>query len=106
MAKEISVAEALAVLAATEGIELTAEQLALAEEATRSQFYSAAVETFKRKANGDPESWADDSFALAEAIADGIVSKDRAQGRGFITEHMYGIDTPYGHLKVSLTRPQ
>ena len=113
MAKSISIAEALAVLAAND-IQWTEEQEAAIAELKSAAFLGTAVEVFDgngdnlpgklvEDSESDGEVWATDMFALSERMVSDIVSDVKnVQGGAVRTVRMFGIETPNGHLKVEL----
>jgi len=93
-----SIASALATLAAA-GIDVSAMQEEL--------LTASANEVFERKCVTPETSiivgWQTEMFELAASVSDGIKSEVKTvQGGATRKVHLFGIDTPHGHLTVSL----
>ena len=106
------------------GIELTDDQKAKVEEVKVTAFENKAKEIFARKlsrrevegkdnkvaAETDEEfasrvaDWTERFMTLAREFDSEIDKRETPKGRGFVEQHLVGIDTPVGHLKVELTR--
>jgi hypothetical protein len=113
MAKNISVLDALAVLAES-GITLGAEHEEVIRELTTATFLAAAVtildgdETHTGKLVGDKgndssEQWATDLFDLAEKMRNEFTGETKKiQGGAVRMVRQIGLDTPNGHLSIML----
>lgn len=110
MAKNVSITEALSVLAEA-GINVGEEYADAIAELTRSAFLSRAVEIFAgnddnlpgKLVEGDATEWASDMFDLAERMSNEVVGNvTKVQGGAVRMVRVFGIDTPNGHLKVEL----
>lgn len=110
MAKEISIADALAALANAEGFKLTDKQREMVEAAARNEMIEAAEKVFDRKLRDEFKStagdFASDMFDLSERVADQVAGEKVGRGRGEVFEQMFRIETPHGSLKVSLTNAE
>lgn len=114
MAKNISVLDALAVLAES-GIDFGSDHNEAIAELTRSAYMSRAVEIIGGNGDNLPgklvgdktdftaEQWATDLFDLASNVANQFVGEVKnVQGGATRTVRVVGIDTPHGHLKLEL----
>lgn len=112
--KDVSVAEALAVLAAQDGIELTdAQKDALAKVAQNQMIDSArtvvanklsVVENENSKTrNARVREFTSNLFALAESFETNIPGATQNRGQGQRTIRMIRVETPEGSLKVELS---
>lgn len=121
MAEKVSFAEALAVLAAQEGFELTETQKQMAEEVKRSQIQKAATEYFGKHVLPDEHlaedsdreqvivAWAERSFSLAKVVSEtlkGETQAKRGAGQGYIFVRSVKVETPSGTLKIELSVDQ
>lgn len=62
-----------------------------------------AQEVFDRKCNAGADLWVQRAFDWAEVISGEIKSERKnVQGGAERIVHMFGIDTPHGHLSVTL----
>lgn len=113
MAKEISLAQALAAIESA-GLSFTKEQTAALEEMKNAALRQPAVEIFDgngenlpgklvEDAAHDGEAWVTDLFNLAENFFVDIVSDEKkVQGGAMRSVRKVGIDTPHGHLVIEL----
>jgi hypothetical protein len=114
MAKDISIAQALAALEAIGGVTLTEEQMAKVAEAARSEMLDAArtvVANKLSKVDGENSktrntrvhAWADKFMSFSDEFAKDFptVLSNRGQGQRNIS--MIRIETPAGSLKIELS---
>lgn len=114
MAKTISVADALAALAAN-GVDFEALGMSDAvAELTSAALKSRAVEIIGGNGDNLPgkliskpelsaEEWTENLFTLAESFVEDFASDVKnVQGGAVRTVRVVGIETPFGHLKIEL----
>ncbi len=114
MARDISIAEALAALEKQGGVTLTDEQKAKVASAARNEMADAARTVVVNKLsrheneaskafNARVHAWVDEFMTLSEKFARDFPSQTSNRGQGQREIRMVRIETPQGSLKIELS---